>query len=173
MNSKEYYHQYYINNKEKKSEQMKQWRIDNPEYGKQQYKKHREREIERGRQYRINNPEKVKEYDRKCRSNNPEKTKEKYREYLKTEKGKAKNQRAQSKRRAIIKTIINTLTFDEWHNILKQYKFRCAYCGKEFDLFDIPERDHIVPISKGGNNTKENVVPACRSCNARKGNKIL
>ena len=72
-----------------------------------------------------------------------------------------------------MREIINTLTAYEWLNILKQYDFKCVYCGKDlFDLFDTT-RDHIIPISKGGNNTKENVVPSCRSCNTKKYNKIL
>ena len=79
----------------------------------------------------------------------------------------------QSKRRARGKNIINTLTAEEWINILKEYKFRCAYCGKEFTLFDRETHDHVIPISKGGNNIRENIVPACKSCNSRKYNKIL
>ena len=34
-------------------------------------------------------------------------------------------------------------------------------------------KDHIIPISKGGNNTRENIVPACITCNSSKGNKVL
>lgn len=108
------------------------------------------------------------EYQEKYREENPEYAKQ----YRKTPEGKACYQRGSSKRRAIIRNIINTLTSEEWIDILKEYKFRCAYCGKEFNLFDRPERDHVIPLSKGGNNTKENIAPACRSCNARKYNKI-
>ncbi|MEZ4578779.1 MAG: HNH endonuclease [Desulfobacterales bacterium] len=28
--------------------------------------------------------------------------------------------------------------------------------------------DHIVPISKGGQSTKNNVVPCCKTCNSEK-----
>lgn len=44
----------------------------------------------------------------------------------------------------------------------------CVYCGSSEDL----TIDHIKPISKGGENTFDNVTIACRSCNSRKGNKI-
>ena len=44
----------------------------------------------------------------------------------------------------------------------------CMYCGKEFGRHSLT-RDHVVPISKGGRDTWENVVCACFHCNSRKG----
>ncbi len=49
-------------------------------------------------------------------------------------------------------------------------KFRCQYCGdrkapRELTL------DHILPRSRGGDNSPFNVVTACVSCNQRKGNR--
>ena len=60
------------------------------------------------------------------------------------------------------------VTAKEWRAILESYGGRCAYCGS-------PGRtqDHVVPISRGGTHTADNVVPACRSCNSRKRDKIL
>jgi 5-methylcytosine-specific restriction endonuclease McrA len=41
----------------------------------------------------------------------------------------------------------------------------CAYCG----VTQRPlQRDCVLPISRGGRYTLENVVPACRSCNTSK-----
>jgi 5-methylcytosine-specific restriction endonuclease McrA len=40
----------------------------------------------------------------------------------------------------------------------------CQYCGAEAENLD-----HILPRSRGGAHTWENVVAACRRCNARKG----
>ena len=43
----------------------------------------------------------------------------------------------------------------------------CAYCG----TIRVPlQRDCVLPISRGGRYTLDNVVPACRSCNASKCN---
>ncbi len=43
----------------------------------------------------------------------------------------------------------------------------CAYCGAT----DQPlQRDCIMPISRGGRYTLDNIAPACRSCNASKCN---
>jgi 5-methylcytosine-specific restriction endonuclease McrA len=60
----------------------------------------------------------------------------------------------------------NDLTAAQWKEIKAAYDHRCVYCGKK------PQRltqDHIIPLSKGGENTASNVVPACQSCNSRKG----
>jgi len=54
----------------------------------------------------------------------------------------------------------NGLTAQERKELLKT---PCVYCGEP-----ATEIDHILPISRGGNNIKENLAPACRSCNASK-----
>ena len=132
----------------------RKWWKDHPEYGKKHSKKWSEDHPEYMKQWLKDNPEYMKKW-------------------YKTEKGKANNQRGHIARQMNEKNIINTLTAEEWINILKEYKFKCAYCGKEFTLFDRETRDHIIPLSKGGNNIKENIVPACRSCNSKKNNKLV
>jgi len=49
-------------------------------------------------------------------------------------------------------------------SIREQWNHRCAYCNSEEDL----TIDHIVPQSKGGSDTTENVVCCCKSCNQSK-----
>ena len=44
--------------------------------------------------------------------------------------------------------------------------FECQYCGRPAENVD-----HVVPRSRGGGHTWENVVAACRPCNARKENR--
>jgi len=44
----------------------------------------------------------------------------------------------------------------------------CLYCGDEFTRH-LLTRDHVVPVSRGGEDTWENVVSACIRCNVRKG----
>lgn len=54
--------------------------------------------------------------------------------------------------------------------------YRCQYCGKHRAQLrgrEFLTRDHIVPVSKGGGNTWQNVVTACSPCNNRKGNHLL
>lgn len=46
----------------------------------------------------------------------------------------------------------------------------CQYCGKRGSDLTI---DHVIPRSRGGQHTWENVVAACRPCNHRKGGKSV
>lgn len=48
----------------------------------------------------------------------------------------------------------------------------CMYCGKQFPAIELT-RDHILPLSGGGQDIWENVVAACRRCNQHKGNLTL
>jgi 5-methylcytosine-specific restriction endonuclease McrA len=53
-------------------------------------------------------------------------------------------------------------------NILKRDGHKCAYCGRA----DLPLTiDHIIPRSRGGDETWENLVAACLPCNNRKGDR--
>ena len=162
FDKKEYSKQYRKDHKQYYEEHKKQWYLDH----KEQYKQW-------NKQYRLNHKEEKKQWSKQYYLDHPEKKKEYKKQYYGTPEGKANKQRENAKRRAKEREIINTLTGEEWIGILKKYKFRCAYCGKKFTLFDRETKDHIIPISKGGDNTKENIVPACRSCNSKKGNRKL
>jgi 5-methylcytosine-specific restriction endonuclease McrA len=50
--------------------------------------------------------------------------------------------------------------------MLNAYGHCCVYCGRKMQRLT---QDHITPLSRGGNHTKSNIVPACRSCNSKKG----
>lgn len=62
----------------------------------------------------------------------------------------------------------NDLTPEQWQEIKAHYQHRCVYCGKKQERLT---QDHIVPLVDGGGHTVQNVVPACRSCNSKKGRK--
>ena len=57
-------------------------------------------------------------------------------------------------------------------NIYKRDKNICQYCGEEFLPEDL-NLDHVVPSSRGGKDSWENVVCSCIVCNLRKGNRTL
>ena len=55
-------------------------------------------------------------------------------------------------------------------------RYRCQYCGRHRTSLRNREfltRDHIVPISAGGDNSWQNVVTACSTCNNRKADHSL
>lgn len=54
-------------------------------------------------------------------------------------------------------------------NILSRDNFTCQYCSSSERL----TVDHVLPVSRGGEWTWENLVTACLSCNSRKGHKTL
>lgn len=63
--------------------------------------------------------------------------------------------------------VTNTFLFarDDYH---------CQYCGRhrrELKGREFLTRDHVLPTSRGGENTWENVVTACSPCNNRKGDR--
>lgn len=51
--------------------------------------------------------------------------------------------------------------------------FRCRYCGVSIDDGAILHADHVIPQSKGGATTLENLVTACMDCNLGKSDKDL
>lgn len=51
--------------------------------------------------------------------------------------------------------------------VLRRDKNACQYCGSTKKL----TLDHVIPRSKGGKHTWDNVVIACESCNSRKGDR--
>jgi 5-methylcytosine-specific restriction endonuclease McrA len=53
-------------------------------------------------------------------------------------------------------------------NIFFRDRNRCQYCGGRFQTRDL-NLDHVVPLSRGGKSTWENVVCCCIPCNSRKG----
>ena len=57
-----------------------------------------------------------------------------------------------------------SFTGAEWHALLEQWGNVCAYCGGGGPL----EAEHRIPLSRGGTNYIENILPACRGCNGTK-----
>lgn len=57
-------------------------------------------------------------------------------------------------------------------NLFLRDDYCCQYCGREvseLDAQDCLTRDHVMPVSRGGSNTWDNVVTSCFTCNNKKG----
>lgn len=146
-------------NPEKVAEAYRQWRLKNPE---------RARELSRA--WAIANPGKIRASHARYFAKHPEAkaravertriwiaaNSEKMREYFRS---------AAASRRALQKQTVCTLTRAAWLEILEVFDHRCAYCLRRSD--DL-QQEHVWPLSRGGDYTSENIVPACPSCNARK-----
>ena len=57
-------------------------------------------------------------------------------------------------------------------NILLRDRNTCQYCGVVLPPGELT-LDHVIPRSRGGNSTWENLVACCHSCNRRKSNRLL
>lgn len=71
------------------------------------------------------------------------------------------------RRLAVLKTKGPLVTEGQWEQIKRRYEQSCAYCGEQKPL----TRDHVVALSQGGQHTQSNIIPACKSCNSKKGNR--
>ena len=110
----------------------------------------RARDRERGRQRYAKDPKAHNDYMKKWRAANPERA----RAYVRL---------ATHRRRAGAGG--DLIRVEDWEQLLRKFEGRCGYCGEHQGPI---EADHRVPLSRGGQNTIENIVPACRRCNRRK-----
>ena len=56
-------------------------------------------------------------------------------------------------------------------NVFLRDRFTCQYCGEPFPTHDLTF-DHVIPRSRGGRTTWDNVVTACSPCNLVKGDHL-
>ncbi len=79
---------------------------------------------------------------------------------------RSRRARAARRRQRRVAGVDNDLTDEQW-TALKIAWGGCAYCGAT----ERPvQRDCVLPISRGGRYTLDNVAPACGPCNASKCN---
>jgi len=132
--------------KVKKAQQDKAWRINNKEYISERHK-----------EYVKLNRQRIRDYWKSWYHNNLE---------------RARNQSKASSHRTREWARINgnnTLSFKQIEELLARHPY-CEYCGKVEVKLTI---DHIIPLSRAGQNCINNVTIACESCNLSKGAKLL
>lgn len=121
------------------------------------------------KEWRKTHKEWLSNYVRKWKQNNPDKKRALYEYKQQWRKTHPQNEQTTQQRRKanLYKAKINDLTPKQWIELVIKYNSCCAYCGKLLPLNQLTQ-DHIIPLSRGGNHTKSNIVPACISCNCRK-----
>jgi len=150
----EMYKKWVENNRERKAETNKQWRKDNKEHmvevNKRWYEENKEHSLELNKQWNDKNKEHNKEIHKQWCKGNPDRC-------------KVINHR----RRARKRDLEHTLTIEQWQETLSHFGNSCAYCGSTENI----TQEHFIPLSKSGVYTKNNIIPACGSCNSSKCNR--
>lgn len=163
---KEYSRNYHHSNKEEIQIHQKEYRMKNAanlaEYRKKYEEDNKKDLVEYRKNYYLYNKNSMAVKSRLYYSKNKEKVTSKIKDW------KCKNPeklRIQSQRRKSIKRHLeSTFTNEQWQKCIEHFENKCAYCGEVNTL----QQDHFVALSKGGEYTKNNIVPACGSCNNSK-----
>lgn len=58
-------------------------------------------------------------------------------------------------------------------DVVSRDGFRCRYCGRDQASGAVLHVDHVMPVSKGGVNTSDNLVTACSDCSLGKAAKVV
>ena len=137
-----------------------------------------ERRREYGRDWIKRNPEKAREAMRRWRQRHPAEHAAQTRWYYERHKERLAAYFAQyrrehrdvrqgigARRHARKFRAPGSHTTVEWIWLLQLWNWRCVYYGETGPL----QPDHRVPLARGGSNAIDNILPACRSCNQRKG----
>lgn len=147
------YHQAHRDRRLLKSKHYAQThRVEHNNHTKESRARHRDTYREYIRQYYITHQDHIREYRR-----------------AHAESIKLTQRIITNRYRARRREVEASLTQEQWQAILQVYNNRCAYCGASAKL----TQDHVIPVSLGGPYTIWNIVPACLSCNSKKGNNIL
>lgn len=149
---------------------QQQWKEQNREQYREAkrryYAIHKDRQKTASDIWRKKNPDKIKEQSRRSRERHPDRLNARVKRW----KG-GHPERVLSyghKRRSLARS--GSFSDDEINTIYRLQKGKCAYCRKR--LRKSFERDHIVPLSRGGINEARNIQLVCRrSCNQKKSNK--
>lgn len=139
---------------------------EHEEVGKKYRLENKDRKKEYQKKYYAKNKEKLKKYKKKYHTEHKEEARLRNKKYFQTPKGKLATKRSNIKRRA--HGVIKMDTFKRLlnANILKHGMICCERCKK--GCIDNRHIDHILPISKGGDNSYDNLQIFCSHCNCSK-----
>lgn len=138
--------------------------LDDPAVIQDIVKRLRELNPEPRPKYRYNLP-KLLAYQKQWRLKNPRAAKAIKDKYYTKSEAKALAIARKHKRRVRILTARGSFTASEWELKKQEFDYRCAYCGRKTKNLTV---DHYIPLSKGGTNYIDNIVPACIRCNKQK-----
>src|SRR2546430_6079983 len=171
--------QYYQENQEEILHQRAQHRKEHREAfrasRRKHYQEHKEEALRYKAQYRDEHREEWNASSRKYHAEHKEACNAYSRQYGKTPKGRMIDKAKFHKRRAAKHASPGSYTADQIQEKLKAQKHRCYYCQaklKKEKGHYVYHIDHIVPLSRNGDNTIDNVVISCPACNMSKKDKL-
>lgn len=174
--------------REKNRLRMADWRAKNPERNKANKRRHhaanRTKILQQQRAFREKYPDKIRQYERRWKAKHPEKLRAKQkRGWFKHREKRLQTHKLwyqankhvvlnhNAKRRALIKnaTVVESVNRQD---IYKRDKGICQLCFQHVSLKDMA-MDHVIPLSKGGAHSYQNIVLTHHACNASKGNRAV
>ena len=149
---KEYMKAYYAANRDRYLAHARRYREEDPEVTRrkdaEQHAKHREKRLQQGRDWYQKNKEKAAAYGKQYFAKN-----------------KDLFNAHQSKRRARKNGAGGQYTKQDVQDLLRLQRGCCAICTCRLVKRHV---DHVVPLSKGGSNGRENIQLLCQTCNQKK-----
>jgi 5-methylcytosine-specific restriction endonuclease McrA len=125
-------------------------------YGKAWYAENRESQCAKRKEYRAARTDQIREQVGR---------------WQRTVAGKRRIAEAQFRRLQILLSMPCTVTDEYLVRLLEHCENKCPSCGVDFTNTRGAAQqcwDHDVPISRGGADANENMIPLCRSCNSSK-----
>lgn len=116
-------------------------------------------------QWRADNPEKVAAYKKAEYQNNKERYAENAKRWTKDNRAVVRQAKRRYKTKRKQWELNGSFTQAEWNELLDTYGHICLSCRR--DDVDLTQ-DHVIPLSKGGSNTIDNIQPLCGPCNSSK-----
>ncbi len=92
-------------------------------------------------------------------------------EYSKRKSVRFSRKAGSANKQAVLYNLPGRLLSSEVMGLFLSHSYSCYYCGKQSTDPKEMTLDHVVPMSRGGDNHISNCVPACWDCNLSKGNK--
>jgi 5-methylcytosine-specific restriction endonuclease McrA len=160
--TKEYQRAYAKRRSVYKAQKSREWRARHPDpkaysraAGKKTYQRNKDYYAKRNRAYYL-----------RMMAENPRYSAELQRRYPEASKV------ARQRRIARMANAEGNITPAQWRAVCTRYGNKCLCCGRRPPEVGLT-MDHVIPISKGGTHTEDNIQPLCGSCNSRKHTRIL
>lgn len=159
---KDYYRQYHKEHRRTHRERYRQ-------RARAQYYAHREQKLEWGRSYRETHREQMRQLRQSYHETHLEYERQRCKEWRKS--NPLKN--AELSRRYTATKRSTSVDGVNYRFILERDGMHCYICEKDILPHHTMHFDHVVPLSRGGTHTEENVRPTHAQCNLRKHDKLL